>query len=139
CFTDSNQTAGNTEMNETPETKKEAAIRSDPNESRSRKIAIVAVVAVVAVAVLALLLWRFIPRGNAGRPVPAPRNIGQDQAPGQAGSASGESTLTIAPEQAQRAGIKIETVGERVSTDATSQQTTGVVHPNSYRQHRVTC
>jgi cobalt-zinc-cadmium efflux system membrane fusion protein len=121
-------------MSEPTENKKEPAIASEPNESRSRTVATVAVVAVVAVAVLALLLWRFIPRGNAGRPVPAPRNIGQDQTPSQAGNATGESTLTIAPEQAQRAGIKIETVGERVSTDASGQQTTGVVQPNSYRE-----
>jgi RND family efflux transporter MFP subunit len=120
-------------MSETPNNN-EAVIASGPNETRTRKVAIVAVVAVLAVAVLALLLWRFIPRGNAGRPVPVPRNIGQDQTPTQAGNPSGESTLTIAPEQAQRAGIKIETVGERVSTDATGQQTTGVVQPNSYRE-----
>ena len=31
-------------------------------------------------------------------------------------------------------GSKIETVGERVSADASGQQTTGVVQPNSYRE-----
>jgi hypothetical protein len=92
-------------MNEAPETKKESVIgASESNQDRPKKIAIVVVVAVVAVAALALLLWLFIPRGSAGRPVPAPRNISQDQTPRQAGNPSGESTLTIAPEQAQRAG-----------------------------------
>src|SRR6185295_8256229 len=47
---------------------------------------------------------------------------------------SGDFTLTITPEQVQRSGIKIETVGERVSTDGTGQQTTGVIQPNSYRE-----
>ncbi len=94
----------------------------------------VAVVAVVAVAAIVLVLWLFVPRGSGGRPVPAPRSIGPDQTANQAGNTSGESTLTISPEQIQRAGIKIETVGERISTDATGQQTTGVVRPNSYRE-----
>jgi RND family efflux transporter MFP subunit len=53
----------------------------------------------------------------------------------QSASNTGEElTLTISPEEAQRAGIKIETVGERISTDATGQQTTGIVQPNSYRE-----
>jgi RND family efflux transporter MFP subunit len=43
-------------------------------------------------------------------------------------------TLTINSEQAQRAGIRIETVSERASTEATGQQTTGLVQPNSYRE-----
>jgi membrane fusion protein, heavy metal efflux system len=122
-------------MSEPQETEKQtasAAIGHD--ENRSAKTAIVAVVAVVAVVAIALLLWLFIPRGSGGRPVPAPRSIGPDQTPNQASNASGESTLTIAPEQAQRAGIKIETVGERISTEATGQQTTGVVQPNAYRE-----
>src|SRR4030095_3692190 len=47
---------------------------------------------------------------------------------------SGESTLTLTPEQVERSGIKIETVGERVSTETMSQPTTGIVQPNSYRE-----
>src|SRR6266487_4248179 len=52
----------------------------------------------------------------------------------QAANTSAESTLTISPEQVQRAGIKIEMVGERISTDATGQQTTGLVQSNAYRE-----
>jgi len=119
-------------MNDTGDNKKETG------DGRSResgnKIAIVAIVAVVAVAAIALLLWLFIPRGSGGRPVPAPRSIGPEQTADQPSNTSGESTVTITPEQAQRSGIKIETVGERVSTDANGQQTTGVVQPNSYRE-----
>ena len=81
-----------------------------------------------------LILWLLIPRGSGGRPVPAPRSIGSDQTPDQASNTSGDPTLTISPEQIQRAGLKIETVGERISTEATGQQTTGVVQPNSYRE-----
>ncbi len=120
-------------MSETRE-KETATVVNGLNANRNKKVAIVAVVAVVAIAVIALLLWLFVPRGGGGRPVPAPRSLGPDQNTNQAGNTPGESTLTIGPEQAQRAGIKIETVGERMSTEATGQQTTGVVQPNSYRE-----
>jgi len=121
-------------MNDTGDNKKETGDRSRSRESRNAKIAIVAVVAVIAVAAIALFLWLFIPRGSGGRPVPAPRSIGPEQTASQPSNTSGESAVTITPEQAQRSGIKIETVGERVSTDANGQLTTGVVQPNSYRE-----
>ena len=120
-------------MNET-QAKETEIVSNGPNPNRSRRVAIVAVVAVMAVAAIALLLWLFIPRGGGGRPVPAPRTVGSDQTTNQASNTPGESTLTIGPEQAQRAGIKIETVGERMSTETAGQQTTGVVQPNSYRE-----
>jgi membrane fusion protein, heavy metal efflux system len=121
-------------MNETPDNNKQTGDASRSRESRTAKTAIVAIVAVLAVAAIALLLWLFIPRGSDGRPVPAPRSTGPDQTASQAGNPPGESTLAITREQIQRAGIKIETVGERISTDATGQQTTGVVQPNAYRE-----
>ena len=122
-------------MNEAQETKTETTSAANGHSKRrTRNIAVVAVVAFVITAAIAFLLWRFIPRGGGGRPVPAPRTIGPDQAANQPSNTRGESTLTIGSEQAQRAGIKIETVGERTSTDATGQQTTGVVQPNSYRE-----
>jgi len=121
-------------MSEPQEAKKEAASATDDHSGqRAAKTAIVAVVAVVAVATIALILWLFIPRGSSGRPVPAPRT-GPDQTTNQASNTSGQATLTISPEQAQRAGIKTETVGERISTDATGQQTAGVVQSNAYRE-----
>jgi len=121
-------------MKDTDDNDKETGDGSRSKESGNAKIAIVAVVAVVAVAAIALLLWLFIPRGSGGRPVPAPRSIGPEQSANQPSNTSGESTVTITPEQIPRSGIKIETVGERVSTDANGQQTTGVVQPNSYRE-----
>jgi len=121
-------------MNDTDDNDKETGDGNGSKESRNAKIAIVAVVAVVAVAAIALLLWLFIPRGTGGRPVPAPRSIGAEESANQPSNTPEESTVTITPEQIQRSGIKIETVGERVSTDANGQQTTGVVQPNSYRE-----
>ncbi|MDQ1728004.1 MAG: rane fusion protein heavy metal efflux system [Pyrinomonadaceae bacterium] len=121
-------------MNKPEEIKETASAANNRRSSRSRTIAMVAVLAVVAAAAIALLLWLLVPRGNAGRPVPAPRNIGTAQPSNQANAPSGESTLTLAPEQAQRAGIKIELVGERASGEASGQQTTGVVQANAYRE-----
>lgn len=122
-------------MNDQDEIKQTASAVNNRSPNRTRAIAVVAVVAVVAVGAIVLLLWLFISRGNTGRPVPAPRNIGSDQTSNQGENApSGESTLTLAPEQAQRAGIKIETVGERMSSEASGQQTTGVVQANAYRE-----
>ena len=121
-------------MNEAEETKTEKPSAPDAHSKRhTRNVAIVAVIAFVAIAAIAFLLWLFIPRGGGGRPVPAPRSIGPEQA-GQPSNSAGDSTLTLGAEQAQRAGIKIETVGERMLNDATGQQTTGVVQPNSYRE-----
>src|SRR6266566_2494556 len=122
-------------MNEAPDNNENVSSEvSGRNQDRTAKTAIVAVVSVVAIVAIALVLWLFIPRGGGGRPVPAPRTIGPDQTPNQASNTSGDFTLTISPKQIQRSGIKTETVGERISTDATGQQTTGVVQPNSYRE-----
>ena len=112
-----------------------ASAAGSRKRNRGKTAAIIVVGAVVVVAALALLLWRFIPRGGGGRPVPAPRTIGTEQTSNQGNNAqSGESLLTLAPEEAQRAGLKIETVGEGISTQANGQQTTGVVQANAYRE-----
>jgi RND family efflux transporter MFP subunit len=122
-------------MNEPDEIKQTASADNNRSQNRRRIIAMVAVVAVLAASAIALLFWLFIPRGSGDRPVPAPRTIGTDLTSNQGNNApSGESTLTLTPEQAQRAGIKIETVGERASGEASGQQTTGVVQANAYRE-----
>ena len=122
-------------MNEPQEAEKETAgALNGHSENRTAKTVIAVVVGVIAIAAIVLLLWFFIPRGSGGRPVPAPRSIGTDQSATQASNTPGEATLTINTEQAQRAGIKIEPVGQVISTESTGQQTTGVVQPNSYRE-----
>ena len=122
-------------MNDIPEAKKPSDRSiSRRRETRNARIAIIAVVAIVVASTIALLLWLFIPRGGGGRPVPVPRTIGAEQTSDQAGVTSGESTLTVDAEQAQRAGIKIELVGERMSAEASGQPTTGVIQANAYRE-----
>lgn len=99
---------------------------------RRRLIIAGSVVTVVGIAVLALLLWRFSGDSEAGRPVPAPRttSVGEPETVGQ----TAEQTITIAPEQVERAGIKIETVGEQMSAEGGTALTTGVVQANAYRE-----
>jgi membrane fusion protein, heavy metal efflux system len=99
---------------------------------RKKTTVLVSIVAVVAIVAVILVVW-LKPRGNAGRAVPAPPSISNEPT-SQGNTGAPGQTLTITLEQGQRAGIKIETVGERVSTDANGQLTTGVVQPNSYRE-----
>lgn len=100
-----------------------------PKSTRTAVVAIVAIVAIAAVAVLAVLLWP----GRTGKPVPAPRSVSFGESSPQT-TTTGEQVLTLAPEQVQRSGLKIETVGEKPSTDAVGQMATGIVQANSYKE-----
>jgi len=101
-----------------------------PNARRTALVAIVAVVAIAAIAVLGWFLWP----GKTGKPVPAPRSVSFGESSSPQTATSGDQVLTLAPEQLQRAGLKIETVGEKPSTEAIGQMTTGVVQANTYKE-----
>jgi len=94
-------------------------------------VIIVAVFALAAVAVIAILLLR---ARQAGKPVPAPRTVSFEESPSQPVAVTGDQKLTLSPEQVQAAGLKIETVGERPSSEATTQLTTGTVQANIYKE-----
>lgn len=99
----------------------------------------VVAVALFAAAAAALLLWWLNRSGGegAGRVVTAPRTVTFDQpgaaAQGGAAAAPGEATLTVTPEVAARAGIRVEAVGEQLAPEALQQAATGVVQANAYR------
>lgn len=119
----------------------ESVTRIEEKQTRHDKpingTALVAVVAVMVIAGLGLLVWLLRPgnSGGAGRPVPAPRTVTIDQPVNQRTvAASSEPTITLAPDQAQRAGIKVEKVGEQLMSEIAGQQATGVVQPNAYRE-----
>ena len=80
---------------------------------------------------LAILLWLKSGSSEAGKPVPAPRTTVMDEPSGE--TIAGQ-TITLAPEQIQNAGIKIETVGEQLSSESVSTAATGVVQANAYRE-----
>jgi len=100
---------------------------------RKYLLIVTAVLAVLIVAVVAAWLF-FRSKSGAGRPVPAPRNISVEQQDAGTPAAPTETTLTLAPEMVDRAGIKIEAVGEQLVEANTGGQTaTGVVRENAYR------
>src|SRR5216684_3996864 len=100
---------------------------------KSQRTALVAIVAVVAIAVVAALAWLLWP-GKTGKPVPAPRSVSFGESSSPQTATAGEQKLILTTEQLQRAGLKIETVGEKPSTDAMGQMTTGVVQANTYKE-----
>ena len=116
-------------------TAEEVAHQLEARAVRRKYLLIVtAVLAVLIVAVVAAWLFFRSNKSGAGRPVPAPRNISLEQPGVGTPAAPTETTLTLAPEMVDRAGIKIETVGEQlVEANTGSQTATGVVRDNAYR------
>ena len=106
------------------------ASKPSPKTSNRRTALVIAVaaIAIVAVAMAAWLLW---PR-QAGKPVAAPRSVSYEESP-QPATAGGEK-LTLTPEQMKTVQLKIETVGERPSSEAAGQMATGVVQANTYKE-----
>jgi membrane fusion protein, heavy metal efflux system len=102
------------------------------SKGRTNRTGIIVVVAIFLIAAVAVAGWIVLRSrsSGAGRPVPAPRSMpeGQSSSPNAA-----ESTISVTPEVMQRAGIKVEPIGEQVSADlAGSALTTGIVQANAY-------
>lgn len=101
-----------------------------------RRLPIMIAAAVVAVLGISGLTYWYL-RGNssngAGQPVSAPRTVTFDNG-SKNEPVPGEQLLTIQPDQVDRIGLKLETVGETLSTEAVSVAATGVVGPNAYRE-----
>jgi RND family efflux transporter MFP subunit len=111
------------------------ASRSEGNKMQSSKspgtaVVVIVAIAIAAVAVLAWFLWP----GKTGKPVPAPRSVSFGESSSPQTATAGDQKLTLTPEQLQRAGLKIETVGEKPSSEAMGQMTTGVVQANTYKE-----
>ncbi len=89
--------------------------------------------AVIGIVVLgASVFWVFRNR-ESGKPVPAPRTTSFEPTGNEQTSLTNEEqTITLQPEQIERIGLKIETVGETLSSEAMRAVSTGVVQPNAY-------
>ncbi|MGI8756559.1 MAG: HlyD family secretion protein, partial [Acidimicrobiales bacterium] len=101
----------------------------------SRKPMYITLSVIGVVALAALMIWIFRGSKESGKPVPAPRTISFE--PGnneQSSPTAEEQTITIAPEQIERIGLKIEPVGETLSSEAVQVSSTGVVQPNAYNE-----
>src|SRR5437879_7383145 len=118
----------NEKTNEQLQVDANGAARSQETHTKNRLIAITAVALILVVAIAAWLLW---PK-QAGKPVAAPRSVSFDESP-QPATAGGEK-LTLTPEQRRNVQLKIETVGERLSSEAAGQMATGVVQANTYKE-----
>ncbi|HEY3026697.1 MAG TPA: efflux RND transporter periplasmic adaptor subunit [Pyrinomonadaceae bacterium] len=100
---------------------------------RGNKVAVVAIGAIVAMIGIAFVAWLLWP-SKAGRPVPAPRSISVSEPAGPETASAVEQKVTLTTEQLQRAGIKIETVGEKAAPEMASQTATGVIQANAYHE-----
>ena len=99
-------------MNETDDN--EIIVVEDAPPTRRIHPAAFVAAGVVAFGLLVPLGWYLLgSRGDAGKPVPAPRSSMDDTTP----QATGNQTLTLTPEQLQNAGVTIETVGEQLRSE----------------------
>ena len=124
-------------MNEQPDDPKEyetSTVTAKPSPvSRSPKRMTLIVVSVVAImAITLVVIFAFWPR-KAGKPVPAPRTVTFAESPEQPSTVA-DQKLTLTSEQLRSAGLKIETVGERPSSETATQLTTGTVQANIYKE-----
>src|SRR4051812_40677375 len=110
----------------------EVETRTARSGGKTALLIAIAVITVIAVSGVVWLLRRGADSG-AGKPVPAPRTVSISESKDQQATStgSGEPSVTLTREQAERAGIKIEPVGEQKSSEAAGQQSTGVVQPNA--------
>jgi cobalt-zinc-cadmium efflux system membrane fusion protein len=110
-----------------------ATTESSANSPTRKHVPLIIVSLVALVAVVAIAGWLLWPK-PAGKPVPAPRSVSFEETPSQRAAIAGEQKLILTPEQLRSAGLKIETVGERPTSEAIGQMATGVVQANTYKE-----
>jgi RND family efflux transporter MFP subunit len=116
----------------TEETIKETG--EDAVHAPNRTPLIIALAAIGVVVIGGLAFWYFRGSGE-GQPVSAPRTVSFGNGSSQNSPATpGEEMVTLQPEQVERIGLRIEAVGETLSTEAASVAATGVVSPNAYKE-----
>ena len=106
---------------------------SSANSAARKHMPLIIVSLVALVAVVAIAAWLLWPK-PAGKPVPAPRAVSFEETPNQQGALAGEQKLILTPEQLRSGALKIETVGEQPTSEATGQMATGVVQANTYKE-----
>lgn len=120
------------EIMEDTENAEEPEFASERTSSRKRLYIALGTIGVVIAG--ALLFWYFRGR-DGGNVVPAPRTVSFGDDTGQQTSGTpGDQTVTLQPDQMEKIGLKVETVGEALSSEAMSVTATGVVQPNAYKE-----
>ena len=112
--------------------KEEEAVTAEPKRNRKPLYIALSVISIVVLGVVLILIFRSRQGGDV---VPAPRSISFDENSNQETSVPAEGqTITLTPEQVERIKLKIETVGETMSSEAAQVSATGVVQPNAYAE-----
>ena len=120
-------------MSEETNNRVDAKSESGASRPRGRRAVAVSIGIAALVLIAAFATWLLWPK-QAGKPVPAPRSVSFDEPANQPAAITGDQKLVLTPEQVRTAGLKIETVGERPTTEASGQMATGVVQANSYKE-----
>jgi len=111
---------------------KDSPTVNKPKPNRKPMFIALSLIGVIFLGVLAFILLR---NREEGKPVPAPRNVSFDSnSNGQTSPSTAEQSITLQPEQIERINLKIETVGETLSSEAMTATSTGVVQPNAYAE-----
>lgn len=120
----------NKDIIEVEEIEKEEAVTAKPKVNRKPLYIALSVIGVVVLGAVLILIFRGRQGGDV---VPAPRSVSFDDNSNQDTSVPAEGqTITLSPEQVERIGLKIEVVGETMSSEAAEVSATGVVQPNAY-------
>lgn len=124
----------NKEITEVEEIEKEEETAvAKPKASRKPVYIALSVLGVVVLGAVLILIIRSGRQG--GDVVPAPRSVSFDENSNQEASVPAEGqTITLSPEQVESINLKIETVGETMSSEAAHVSATGVVQPNAYSE-----
>lgn len=110
--------------------KVEEAVTAESKRNRKPLYIALSVIGIVVLGAVLILIFRSRQGGDV---VPAPRSISFDENSNQETSVPAEGqTITLTPEQVERIKLKIETVGETMSSEAAQVSATGVVQPNAY-------
>ena len=107
----------------------------DVNPEPSNRKPLYIALAVIGVLVVGGFGFWYLRGRDTGQIVQAPRTVSfGDNSTSQISDTSGEQTVTILPDQVDKIGLEIETVGETLSSEAMTVATTGVVQPNAYKE-----
>ena len=113
----------------------EEAKEASNDKPKSRCKAMYIALAIIGVVVLGASLILLFRNREGGEVVPAPRTVSFDGDNQETSSQPmAEQTITLEPEQVERIGLKIETVGETMTGEAAQIAATGVVQPNAYNE-----